>query len=453
MKIRLKPGNLFFDFKLIEQSIKLATLFVCAVASGSHAMQPLSAFLRGASQSNYDNREARAMAAQRIQEAGQAWARLLPSVMMQSDFIRNQYPGAAELPTGTAADGVPLPTRSVVISPEHQRDVSVTATMPLLDIAVWNQISAATATQEAEKARVATTVLDVQKTVAQTYYRLVGASVVAQAARRTLAAAEDNAHYVGTRVGAGLASELDLKRAQVEVERDRQAIEDAYYSTIIQWRSLQTLTGLTPEADTAKEDSLLPEDDLREEPPLERWNFSLGDLPSVRAAEHDRIAAERSASSSLAALYPAVSASFSERATNAAGFGRSPAYAAQVLATWKLDAATFKGARAQRCAAEASALRTERSRTEAADAIFDAWHLVRTQIAKSRAARSSRESSRLALSVAREKYGSGLANLLDVVQAERDAFSAEVANIQAEADLASARASLRLSAGRTLEMK
>ena len=42
----------------------------------------------------------------------------------------------------------------------------------------------------------------------------------------------------------------------------------------------------------------------------------------------------------------------------------------------------------------------------------------------------------------------GAATQLDVQQADRDAFSVEVARIQAQADLAYARASVRLGSGR-----
>jgi outer membrane protein TolC len=139
-----------------------------------------------------------------------------------------------------------------------------------------------------------------------------------------------------------------------------------------------------------------------------------------------------------------------ERATNAFGFGQSPYYTAELLATWKVDFSNFESSRAQRAAAEAAAVRHDRARATAADTLFNDWHSVRTQIAKSRAARTSLEASRLALAMARDKYGSGKATLLDVVQAERDAFTAEVTDIQAEADLASARAALKLSAGQSM---
>jgi outer membrane protein TolC len=55
--------------------------------------------------------------------------------------------------------------------------------------------------------------------------------------------------------------------------------------------------------------------------------------------------------------------------------------------------------------------------------------------------------SRLASELARDRYTVGAATQLEVVQAQQDAFSADVARIQADAELAYARAALRVSAG------
>ena len=63
----------------------------------------------------------------------------------------------------------------------------------------------------------------------------------------------------------------------------------------------------------------------------------------------------------------------------------------------------------------------------------------------------SAEAATQALTRARDRYGAGVASQLDVLQADRDAFQAELNVIQARFELASARASLKLSAGQKLE--
>jgi outer membrane protein TolC len=73
---------------------------------------------------------------------------------------------------------------------------------------------------------------------------------------------------------------------------------------------------------------------------------------------------------------------------------------------------------------------------------------VRADIAKDRAARAEAEATALAARYAAECYTRGGCAQLDVVLAQRDAYSAEVARLQAGADLGFSRARLRLEAGR-----
>ena len=447
MKPHADPQQMHSRLRLlIERIVTMGAIaFVLFVPARAQALQPLEQFLQNASEQNFDNREARAIAIQRVRESEQAWARLLPSLTISGDYIHNQHP--AEAVVGAGDNGG---LRHVVISPLNQWDATFSAALTVIDVAAWENVAGSSASREAQKARVAAARLDVQKTVSRTYYQLIGASAVARASRRTFDAAEDNARFIQTRFGAGLASELDLKRALAEVERDKQAIADADYSVVTARRSLETLTGLTPEDDTVQDAPTLPLDDLHEEKPLREWLTVLDGLPSVRASVEDQHAADRTADAAVAGMLPTVTAQFTERFTNAAGFGQSPYYTVQTLATWKLDLSTFQGSRAQRAAADAASVRHDRARRTASDTLSDAWDQVRTNVEKSRAARASLDASRLALSVARDKYASGKATLLDAVQAERDAFSAEVTEIQAEADLATARANLQLSAGHSL---
>ena len=82
-----------------------------------------------------------------------------------------------------------------------------------------------------------------------------------------------------------------------------------------------------------------------------------------------------------------------------------------------------------------------------ADAVFQAWSAVEANIARSRSARVQAEVSRHAADLAHTRYRNGAATQLELIQADRDAFSAEAARIQADADLLNARVQLRLAAG------
>ena len=130
------------------------------------------------------------------------------------------------------------------------------------------------------------------------------------------------------------------------------------------------------------------------------------------------------------------------------GFGgHKVAWALALTASWRLDLVGINGARAAGAAADVAKTREDKARQSTRDKVHDAWQQVRAQIAKSRAARAQAKASTHAAQLAGESYAAGAATQLDLIQAQRDAFGAEVARIQADADLVYARANLRLQAG------
>ena len=70
------------------------------------------------------------------------------------------------------------------------------------------------------------------------------------------------------------------------------------------------------------------------------------------------------------------------------------------------------------------------------------WHRVQSNIARVRAAQSQVAAAERARQVAVTRYEANLGAQLDVFIADRDGFTAEASLIQAQADLAVARASL-----------
>jgi outer membrane protein len=102
--------------------------------------------------------------------------------------------------------------------------------------------------------------------------------------------------------------------------------------------------------------------------------------------------------------------------------------------------------------AEAAArLAAEKARLTARDQIHSDWQRFNAALQKIDAAETQVQAASRAAQVSRDRYAVGAATQVDVIQAERDLFTAEVAQIQARTDLATARLSLRLSAGRPLE--
>jgi len=107
------------------------------------------------------------------------------------------------------------------------------------------------------------------------------------------------------------------------VEASRQDVAQAELTRVLAVRALSTTTGLS-----ATPGGPALEDDLHDEAPLESWeSAAIGGLPSIVAANLDARAARKNADATRDALVPTVSATGTERFTNAAGFGTSPYYA------------------------------------------------------------------------------------------------------------------------------
>ena len=106
---------------------------------------------------------------------------------------------------------------------------------------------------------------------------------------------------------------------------------------------------------------------------------------------------------------------------------------------------------AQSANEQAALLQGDRVRLQARDQINSDWQRLQAALIKIEAATAQVEAARRATQVARDRYAAGAATQVDVIQAERDVFGAEVSQIQARTELATARASLRISAALPLE--
>jgi outer membrane protein TolC len=162
-------------------------------------------------------------------------------------------------------------------------------------------------------------------------------------------------------------------------------------------------------------------------------------------------AADRQADAQRLSMLPSIAGSVTERGTTAAGFvGHDWTWQAVIGLTWSLDLSTFANVRSQDAAADAARARELRARLVARDAIYRQWQTVSADIARSRSARAGQSAAAHAAEQARIRYKAGTVTQLDLLQAQRDAFAAEVARIQADADLVNARTQLRLASGKSL---
>jgi outer membrane protein TolC len=405
------------------------------------ALQPVTEFLAHARTWNPQNRAAHATTAQRDAEEAISTGALLPNFSGAFIYTQNQYEvtTAALIPPGSLPAGLSFPNE--VIQPQNQVDGNLIINVPLINIYSWDRRKAAQATLAGARADEANSVLMVEKNVLRDYYTLLGDEAVLLSASKNLEIAQRLLKLARDRKESGTGSELDVQRALADQAKAEQSVTAAQLAVVNTRRDLYTLSGL--EAEPA---SSFPEDDLHDEGPLEHWTGKTGGVPSVESARASRVTAEQSEKAVKAALLPTLAGVAEEKFTNATAFtgGHSAIYLFQVTASWKLDTTIAPQVRAQDAAVAAARADEERARQAAEDAVFHDWQQVRADIESARSSRAQVTASQLAASLAADRYTSGVATQLDVLQARQDAFAADVARIQADADLAYARQALRL---------
>jgi outer membrane protein TolC len=424
----------------------VASAATLALATGdAYALQPLTDFLGHARTFNPDNRAARATAEQRDAEVGVTTGNLEPNLALNAFYTRNQF----EVTTGSLLGGASTPAGfpTLVIQPHDQLDANIILTIPILNIANWDRRSVAQATHEAAKADVENATLAVAKTVTRTYYLLTGYEAVLQSAIKNLEVAQHNVKLARDKKESGTGSELDVQRALADTARTEQSVTSAQLNVVNTRRDLLSLTGVPPEAAR-----VFPEDDLHAEGPLEGWMSGSDTLPSVKSAIATRESAERASHAARTGWVPTVSGVGEEKFTNATAFagGHSAYFLLQLTANWKLDNTILPQIRAQNAIAAEARANEDKVRQAASDNVYRDWQQIGADIEASRSARAQVQATKLAASLAEDRYASGVATQLDVLQARQDAFAADVARIQADADLAYARAALRIDSSRPL---
>jgi outer membrane protein TolC len=410
------------------------------VAPSALALQPLSAFLGSAREYNFDRLEDAATVAQREADSATARRRLLPVITAKGQYTYNQYEAEVTLPAGTTKV-------TALLSPQNEWDGLVMSSLPLVDLSSWANIRSASLRHKAALARLEATTVDVDKQVARGFYDVLVNRALVTSAERALATDEASLAEVLVRMAAGTAEQLEVERSKASVESSRQSVETAVYNVAVAERRLATLSGLAP-----LPGGTLVDDDLHAEAPLE--TFSGTKTARQIAAELDEDAQRSVEDQTRKRLLPTLSANGTERFTNATGFANNSVFfQGLVTLSWTFDASLFSETASQRAASEEMAVRTARTARDKDDDVYTSWLRVRAQIASCRAARANAESTKLAYQIARTRYAAGTAQQIDLLQADRDAFSADVTRIQTNGDLRYDRIALKLAAGRPIEQE
>ena len=405
-----------------------------AVTAPIAQLPPLEHYLDVASTMSFEARSARSSQSQRGAERDQAVWQLLPRLSMKAGYTRNNPEVTIDIPVGNGE------FKTAIITPLDQLDGTVQLDLPLIDVGGWLRVSQASELAEAARFRTGAAIATVQKSVARAYFALVAAHALKSTAERSLTAAEGSRDVVSRRLEAGITTRVDELRATAEVERSHQVLVGADVQIKSAARQLSTLTG----EDIIGVPSLM-EDDLHPENAVD--DASLGTLPAIMAARAERGAQDTGALSSWTTLAPTINATAIDRLTNAAGFGQNNSLALGVALSWKLDGSSVQVARAQLAAAEGAAIREAQTVQAAKDELHDAWDRVQGELARATAARAQQGAAAQAAVITRQRLEVGTATVLDSVIADRDAFAADVARIEADVNLKLARVLQRLAAG------
>lgn len=430
----------------------IATLLLVASTSQAATLKEL---LDSAQRNNVDQRISAESRNRAEADYRTAWASLLPSLSAQGVWTHNQYEAGFDQPI-IGDDGNPIigpdgrpTTRRLTIIAKNQLDATFRIDLPLIDTTRWFRTMAGAAQADGAAQREQATRDQVNRQVISAWYAYAYFLAVRESANRQAAVADEQAKLQTTRANAGAATELEVARARAEQQRTRQVIADTEAAVAGWRRNLRTLTGIDP-GDSA----VLGADDTAPSAPWEELEKNVDQLPQLRAAERDAEAAGKLATAQRLAVLPTVGAQFTERVTNAASFtGQPTSYTAGIALSWRLDAPTFMAMSSAAASESIANLSIERARLFARDQIFSDWQRLHASLQKLEAAKAQLEANQRAAQVSRDRYAAGAATQLDVITAERDLFQAEVGQIQARTELASARLALRISSGQPLQIE
>jgi outer membrane protein TolC len=448
-------------------------MVVAAVMASQVALaqwEPLKAHLDAAETANVDRRISIEQKERAAAEYRQAWTGLLPGLSASAGWTHNQYDAQftssalvppsmnggspviecmtdSQCPGGLVCGPNGLCGAKATIVLSDQLDAALRVDLPLVDTGRWFRSMAAASSRDGAVERELSTRDQVRRSVVTGFYGYVAALSVLKSAKKSLSVAEEQARLTDIRYKAGAVTELETLRANAEVQRNRQVVADAETLVVNTRQNLTSVSGRAPEPEL-----VMPEDDLRPEPASEDLTGRIDSLPGIRAADKDAEAAGHFLTAARLALVPMVSAQFTERFTNAAGFqGANALFNLGVNLTWRLDVPTFQSMSVQSHNAATARLGAEKLRLFARDTIIADGQRFRAALVKIEAARAQVKSAERAAQVARDRYNAGAATQIDLISAERDLFGAEVNLIQARGELAQARLVLRISAGLPLE--
>lgn len=401
--------------------------------------------LQLAKRNNRDLRQARARVAEAHALELQAWSPLLPTAATQGKYTHNYK----EVTLDFSVPGVMLPglpSGPVVLQKQEQLDFALNAAIPLLVPWAYPALKAAQANEASGAANEATTESAVLFSTAQAYYGCAGADELVEARRHGIAVAQKALDNAKARLEAGVVNRVEVTRAELQLLRQQQALLESEDTQASSYRALQTLLAVhepvrvmpTPEPPPSAEDvPTRAENALTLRPEFTAYR---------KAIEGNRLTVQSNALRWL----PTVSAFGTVRAFNYPGFaGDNYAWAVGLQLDWTLydggvRDAQRKLAAAQRAENEA---RIDLLRDQVSDDIYNADRALKTKRRALETAKRSVQLSKETLDLVQVQHDAGTATQLDLLTAQDNLVSAEVALAQARFDLSLGALSLERVSG------
>ncbi len=322
------------------------------------------------------------------------------------------------------------------------------------EIDLWGRIRRATeaaradllATREARRG----VVLSLVTEIARGYVQLRNLDSQLDITRRTLALRAEGVKLFETRFAGGVISEVELRQVQAEYQSAATRIPDLEQAIAQQENALSVLVGANPgpiERGRGLNDLSLPAvpGGLPSELLIRR--------PDLRKAEQDLIAANARIGAARARYFPTVSltgalgsssAALSDLFTGPASVWNFGAGLTGPIFDGGLVASTVRQAQAQREQLLAS---YEKAVQQAFREVNDALVANLRTRERAQAQALQTEALRRYSELARMRYEGGYTSYLEVLDAERGLFSAQLAEAQARGDVASALVALYKSLG------
>jgi multidrug efflux system outer membrane protein len=383
--------------------------------------EELRGYLEAALEANHDLRIAVTRVDQARARLGVTRAAEFPQLDGNGSFSRQRFSqvGTFFLPPGESAE---------------TDDFSLSADASF-ELDVWGRLRRATEAASADllasEATRHTVVMTLVADVATTYLRLRELDLELEITRNTVAARKKSLGIVRDRYEAGLTSVLDVRQAEADLESTAAEIPDLERQITQSEDQLNVLLGRNPGA--IPRGKPLTTQTFPPEVPAGLPSALLERRPDIRQAEDTLIAANAEIGVAKAAFFPQIflTGTFGVESVALSDLFTGPARTWQFGPSVTLpifhggrNRANLQLAEAQQQEALARYEQTiQQGFREAEDALIAHRKARETLVARREAAQSSRE----ALSVAEQRYTSGLTSYLAVLDTQRSLFAAEIA--------------------------